>query len=120
MGIQHWARRCALSLALVGLPLGGACGDDSGGTNEGSNNNNEVTHTACGDGTEQGAEECDNGALNSDSEPDACRTNCLLPHCGDGVVDTGEPCDDGAANSDEVHDACRTDCALPSCGAGVV
>lgn len=34
-------------------------------------------------------EECDDGAL-SDSEPDACRTNCRAAFCGDGVVDPGK------------------------------
>ncbi len=32
---------------------------------------------------------------NSDSIPNACRTDCSPAHCGDGVVDTGEQCDDG-------------------------
>lgn len=55
----------------------------------------------CGDGNVVGDEECDDGvALNSDSEPDACRTTCLAAHCGDGVIDAdparGEVCD-GAA-----------------------
>jgi hypothetical protein len=38
-------------------------------------------------------EECDDGAANSDTQPDACRTSCRLPFCGDLVVDTGEDCD---------------------------
>lgn len=42
----------------------------------------------CGDGTIDPGEECDDGALNSDTTPDACRTNCQLPSCGDGVEDT--------------------------------
>src|SRR6185436_16742974 len=33
-------------------------------------------------------EECDDGAANSDTTADACRTNCTLPRCGDGVPDT--------------------------------
>jgi hypothetical protein len=45
----------------------------------------------CGDGFVQvGMEECDEGDNLSDTEPDACRTVCLLPACGDGVLDTGE------------------------------
>ncbi len=56
----------------------------------------------CGDGfvrtvASQGnpAEECDDGANNSDTKPDACRTDCKNPTCGDGVIDTGhgETCD---------------------------
>ena len=51
----------------------------------------------CGNGRIDGAEECDNGANNSDATPNACRTSCMLPRCGDGVVDfpNGEECDNG-------------------------
>ncbi len=49
----------------------------------------------CGDGVIDPGEACDDGAgLNSDTEADACRTDCSLPVCGDGVVDSGEACDD--------------------------
>ncbi len=74
----------------------------------------------CGNGVLDPGEECDDGDQNSDTEPDACRTDCTLPSCGDGVVDTGEECDDGNQNSDTQPDACRTDCTFPSCGDGVV
>ncbi len=49
----------------------------------------------CGDGAVDDGEECDDGGANSDTEPDACRTSCVLPWCGDGVADGGEACDDG-------------------------
>jgi cysteine-rich repeat protein len=52
-----------------------------------------VCTTRCGNGTLDAQEECDNGAGNSDTAPDACRTDCTLPRCGDGVVDSGEACD---------------------------
>ncbi len=74
----------------------------------------------CGNGVIEAAEQCDDGANNSDTLPDACRTDCTLAHCGDGVVDTGEQCDDGANNSDVVPDACRTDCTAARCGDGIV
>ena len=47
----------------------------------------------CGNGVVEPPEGCDNGANNSDTVPDACRTDCSRAHCGDGVVDTGEACD---------------------------
>lgn len=54
---------------------------------------------------------------NSNTRPDACRTNCQPAHCGDGVTDSNESCDDG----DTVDGAnCHGNCALPSCGDGVV
>ncbi len=71
----------------------------------------------CGDGiANQPGEECDEGVNNSDTLPDACRTDCTLPICGDNIVDSGDACDDGVDNSDTVPDACRSDCTLPACG----
>ncbi len=49
--------------------------------------------SCCGDGVKEPSEECDNGATNSNTTPDACRTNCHKPSCGDNVADTGETCD---------------------------
>lgn len=74
----------------------------------------------CGDGRVTGAEECDDGSQNSDSQPNGCRTECVLPRCGDNVVDAGEQCDDGPRNSDAIPDACRSDCTFSSCGDGVI
>jgi cysteine-rich repeat protein len=61
----------------------------------------------CGDGERQGDELCDDGADNSDTRADACRTSCSFATCGDGVVDGGEECDDGNAAS---HDGCSATC----------
>jgi MYXO-CTERM domain-containing protein len=61
----------------------------------------------CGDGVVDPGEACDEGAKNSDSAKDACRTSCKKAACGDGVVDTGEACDDGNAKS---GDGCEPDC----------
>jgi cysteine-rich repeat protein len=74
----------------------------------------------CGNGVLEDGEQCDEGAANSDSEPDACRTDCRVAHCADGVVDpgAGEECDDGNQNAQEPN-ACRETCVLPSCGDGV-
>ncbi|MCY0989423.1 hypothetical protein OV203_19945 [Nannocystis sp. ILAH1] len=61
----------------------------------------------CGDGIVSVGEECDDGANNSDSEADACRTDCTSASCGDGVVDGGEDCDDG---NDTPGDGCEANC----------
>jgi hypothetical protein len=74
----------------------------------------------CGNETLEQEEECDEGADNSDEEPDACRSTCVDAHCGDGVVDMGEACDDGEDNSDTQANACRTTCEEAACGDGVV
>lgn len=73
--------------------------DPDGG--EGNNNGNQVIQPVCGNGMIEPGELCDDGASNSDVAPNACRTNCRLPHCGDGVIDSDEECDDLnlAANS---------------------
>jgi len=75
----------------------------------------------CGDGIVNGdAEMCDDGDANSNTEPDACRSDCQQATCGDGVVDMMETCDEGAANSNTDADACRLNCAVATCGDGVV
>ena len=73
----------------------------------------------CGNGLVEAPETCDDGQAdgapdNSDTAPDACRTNCVVAHCGDGVVDTGEGCDD--ANGVD-NDGCTNACAVaPAAG----
>lgn len=76
---------------LLWLP---ACGtpEDSGGSS-GSGAGGALA--SCGNGVQEPDEACDDGAANSDTAPDACRTTCRLPSCGDGVTDGGEDCDDG-------------------------
>jgi len=61
----------------------------------------------CGDGIINGSDVCDNGASNSDTVPDACRTTCVWAACGDGTPDTGEACDDGNLVS---GDGCSATC----------
>lgn len=88
----------SLLIGLIAvLALGtAACSDDDDdypdyNWNNGNNNNRVPGY--CGDGIIQASEECDDGAGNSDTDPDACRTSCRLPACGDEVVDTGEECE---------------------------
>lgn len=54
-----------------------------------------VAMPVCGNGTLEINEECDNGTQNSDTVPDACRTNCKKSYCGDGVIDIFEDCEPG-------------------------
>lgn len=76
-----------------------------------------VVEPRCGDGELNSPDEdCDDGAANSDTVPDACRSDCQVALCGDGVVDTGEQCDD--ANDDEGDD-CLADCTLRDPEAGL-
>ncbi|MEL6759037.1 MAG: choice-of-anchor V domain-containing protein, partial [Myxococcota bacterium] len=75
----------------------------------------------CGNGLrERLFEACDDGDANSNTTPNACRTDCSRNRCGDGVVDVDEECDSGNANSDTLIDACRADCTTSRCGDGVV
>lgn len=79
----------------------------NGNTNQNTNDNNANTNNnnnvgpGCGDGEIQFGELCDEGAANSDTVPNACRTDCQPAGCGDDVIDTGEVCDgQNLANQD--------------------
>lgn len=76
-----------------------------------------VTVPHCGDTQVQAPEECDEGELNSNLEPGACRTNCRNAYCGDAVVDPSEQCDDG--NADD-RDGCTWKCMVSVCGNGTI
>lgn len=69
-----------------------------------------VGDPVCGNGVVEGDEECDEGAQNSNTAKDACRTDCAEAGCGDAVVDTDEQCDDG--NTVDTDD-CKNNCTLP-------
>jgi hypothetical protein len=75
-------------------------------------------HTiVCGDGFEEGDEECDNGERNDDDA--VCTSACLDAVCGDGLIRIGrEECDDGADNADD--GACTEACTEATCGDGLV
>ena len=67
---------------------------------------------ACGDGTVDPGETCDDGNLADD---DGCTAQCQPATCGDGLVYVGmEECDDG--DGDEL--LCTDQCLLPRCDDG--
>ena len=75
---------------------------------------------ACGNGTVDGSEECDDG---NTVDHDACSNRCLRARCGDGHIRQDllegsqgfEACDDG---NDVETDDCTTTCRLARCGDG--
>lgn len=73
----------------------------------------------CGDGVLQLGEQCDQGSQNSDTQPNACRTDCRFAYCGDGIIDYGEQCDDGQGHNGDDPNSCRENCRLPVCGDGI-
>ncbi|MEK7218035.1 MAG: DUF4215 domain-containing protein [Patescibacteria group bacterium] len=112
-----------------------SCGDgikqDNEGCDDGNQNDDDecttsCTQPRCGDGIVQKSrgEDCDDGPMNSNVVPDACRLNCVHAFCGDGVKDAEparlEECDYGPANSDTQANACRRICKVARCGDGVV
>lgn len=66
----------------------------------------------CGNGILEAGETCDDGPLNSNTVPDACRLDCVAASCGDGVVDSDEPCDPGDEKND--FGPCDNDCRVPA------
>jgi cysteine-rich repeat protein len=76
----------------------------------------DCTFVACGDGyiNPVAGEMCDDGELNDDTMPDACRTNCQEATCGDGITDSTEFCD----RSGIERPTCDGDCSEVFCGDG--
>jgi cysteine-rich repeat protein len=78
---------------------------------------------ACGDGSVDPSEECDDG--NRD-DADACRDRCALARCGDGVprLDLTSPSQEGYEECDDANgddlDACLSTCRAASCGDGLL
>lgn len=92
------------------LTCNGTCSFDTSGCSAAAN---------CGDGTLDAGEECDDGGSNSDTNPNACRTNCTLPSCGDGVLDNLETCDDGnTVDGDGCDYTCKVE--IETCGNGTI
>jgi cysteine-rich repeat protein len=88
----------------------------------------ETPPPACGDGTVDAGEQCDDG---NTTNGDGCSSTCQTeppppppPACGDGTVDAGEQCDDGnTANGDGCSSTCQTEPPPPpppACGDGTV
>jgi MYXO-CTERM domain-containing protein len=95
----------------------GACVEGSAMTcaaDEKCDEDGDMCFAACGDGVMDEGEGCDDGDANSDTEADACRSDCTLPSCGDGVTDDGEACDDGGPTGE-----CTSECELVEVDAGV-
>ncbi len=81
--------------------------ENSKSCSDGSSVTCRANCTFCGDGKENGNEQCDDG---NDIDDDECRNNCTYPNCGDGIEDPGEECDDG----DDIDDnECSNDCKEP-------
>lgn len=102
--------------ACIGQAEGAACLPPMIGTCVGE----LCVSSGCGDGIPTDGEECDDGALNTNTPGGRCRLNCRLGGCGDRILDTptGEVCDDGNTTS---GDGCSADCHSDErCGNGIV
>ena len=88
---------------------GEQCDDGNQSDDDGCSAICEIESADCGDDTQQDDEGCDDGADNSNTAADACRTHCQPPRCGDWVVDSDEECDDGNDFSGDGCDGCVRD-----------
>ncbi len=95
-------------LLALGLIAAAGCSDDSPGTNDNNQNN---TNPVCGNGQQEGTEECDGTDLGSETCESqglpggtlACYGNCTFDttacdpelDCGNGQIDDDEECDGG-------------------------
>jgi hypothetical protein len=133
-------QQCALNEAVC-IPIGG-CGDgsvdhnkgevcDDGNTRDGDMvgdkmvadgcNHDCTSNQTCGNGSQDMAEECDDGVHNGD--PDyVCTVECKkrLKFCGNGSVEEGEQCDPGETDSAtcNANKAGPLSCHVPVCGDG--
>jgi cysteine-rich repeat protein len=116
------------SIFVSGLDINDACGNsvlqanlgetcDDGNKLSGDGCSADcLNEVACGNGNLDAGEACDDGANNSNSEPNACRLDCTNPSCGDIVTDSGEGCDDGNI---QAGDGCSATCVVERCGDGI-
>ena len=104
---------------------GEECDDQNQNNNDGCLTT--CQNASCGDSfVRTGVEQCDNGASNSNTTPNACRLDCRNPRCGDGfednsVLDSGETCDQGVLNG--LPTRCNATCTGPTpavCGNNAV
>jgi len=112
-----------------GTCLSAACGDghiyagiegcDDGNTIAGDGCSATCEAENCGNGTVEGAEQCDDGnSDNTDACPDGVGGTCQDAACGDGFLWAGhEECDD--ANLVD-GDGCTSTCTAEVCGDGVL
>ncbi|MFI5365779.1 MAG: DUF4215 domain-containing protein [Candidatus Binatia bacterium] len=113
---------CQGPLCAASVPDTQAC-DNGGGTIDTISGPLPASQTCHGNPLIRCADEVDctdQGTVgpcgNSDTTPDACRSNCVPAHCGDGVTDSNEACDDGNTVDDPF---CLHNCSLPGCGDGI-
>ena len=106
-----------------------ATGDDTGTSTSDSDATGPITVTesgssstgpvapVCGDGTQDGTEECDDG---NNVDGDGCQADCTLtPACGNGKLEEGEACDDGnTVDGDDCSADCSTVTQQAKCGDG--
>ena len=111
-----------LFCTTMSICTAGSCGSGAGDpctATQMCNDEMDMCLDNCGNGSIEVPEMCDDGLDNSDTEPDACRTDCSQARCGDGVTDSDEMCDDGADNG-SASSSCTAECArVPNPDGGI-
>jgi len=73
------------------------------------------TEESCGDGVQNGLEQCDDG---NNVDNDGCDALCVIEYCGDDIINNvDEQCDDG--NTDDA-DGCDSNCYDEVCGNNIL
>ncbi len=110
------------SMSATGSESSGTTADDTTGpvtATESGSSSTGPSEPVCGDGVQEGTEECDDGNVD---DGDGCESTCVVTAvCGDGTVEAGEACDDGnTMDGDECSADCLVSTPKDDCGDGQV
>ncbi len=96
-----------------------ACDADCTGWTFANGNTCDIGNQACGNGTVEGRETCDDG--DTDNCTTTCNSECTGPAdppvCGNFIVECDEECDDGPNGQFNCNNA---ECTLSECGDGIL
>jgi hypothetical protein len=125
-GWQGWVKlsgaNYGVSINTVTSALSGYAWSDELGWIDFSRASIAPAPISCGNGIQEGAEQCDSG-VNNGNCPQSCSSTCtnnVCPPpvvCGNGIIDGTDICDNGSANNGSCPLTCSATCTKNTCSA---